>query len=129
MTVIMQASSAAIAATLTALYAGAIDFEQAAYLVIGQNIGTTATALFAAIGASTAAKRTAMTHVMFNVATAILVTFGASLMFSLTKTVTTAINGSFDEHLVLRCSIRYLVWWVQLFSYRLFDHLRVLLRK
>lgn len=99
MTVIMQASSAAIAATLTALYAGAIDFEQAAYLVIGQNIGTTATALFAAVGASTAAKRTAMTHVMFNVVTAILVTLGASLMLSLTKTVTTAINGSFDATL------------------------------
>lgn len=99
MTVIMQASSAAIAATLTALYAGAIDFEQAAYLVIGQNIGTTATALFAAIGASTAAKRTALTHVMFNVTTAILVTLFATLMFSFTKTVTTTINGRFDETL------------------------------
>lgn len=99
MTVIMQASSAAIAATLTALYAGAIDFEQAAYLVIGQNIGTTATALFAAIGASTAAKRTAMTHVLFNVATAIIVTIGATLMFALTKNVTTLMNGSFDETL------------------------------
>lgn len=99
MTVIMQASSAAIAATLTALYAGAIDFEQAAYLVIGQNIGTTATALFAAIGASTAAKRTAVTHVMFNVVTAILVTFGARFMFALTEFVTKSINGSFDETL------------------------------
>ncbi|GLC89779.1 Na/Pi cotransporter family protein [Lysinibacillus piscis] len=99
MTVIMQASSAAIAATLTALYAGAIDFEQAVYLVIGQNIGTTATALFAAIGASTAAKRTAMTHVLFNVATAIIVTLGAAWMLSLTKLVTTIINGSFDETL------------------------------
>ena len=69
MTVIMQASSASMAATLTALFAGAIDFEQAVYLVIGQNIGTTATALVVAIGASVAAKRTAMTHVLFNVIT------------------------------------------------------------
>ncbi|MET4561418.1 phosphate:Na+ symporter [Lysinibacillus parviboronicapiens] len=99
MTVIMQASSAAIAATLTALYAGAIDFEQAAYLVIGQNIGTTATALFATIGASTAAKRTAMTHVLFNVATAIIVTFGATFMFKLTEYVTTTIHDGFDETL------------------------------
>jgi len=99
MTVIMQASSAAIAATLTALYAGAIDFEQAAYLVIGQNIGTTATALFAAIGASTAAKRTAATHVLFNVVTAIIVTLGATFIFTFAEFITKSINGSFDETL------------------------------
>src|SRR5690606_11214957 len=37
MTIIMQASSASMAATLAALFSGAIDYEQAAYLVIGQN--------------------------------------------------------------------------------------------
>lgn len=97
MTVIMQASSASMAATLTALFAGAIDFEQAVYLVIGQNIGTTATALVVAIGASVAAKRTAMTHVLFNVITAVIVTLAAPLLISLTKIITTALSGSFDE--------------------------------
>ena len=72
MTVLMQSSSAAIAATLTALDAGAIDVAQAAALVIGQAVGTTATAAMAAIGASLAAKRTAAAHVLFNVLTAIL---------------------------------------------------------
>ncbi|MFU8804554.1 MAG: Na/Pi cotransporter family protein [Bradymonadaceae bacterium] len=72
MTVLMQSSSAAIAATLTALHAGAIDLPQAAALVIGQAVGTTITAAMAAIGASLAAKRTAAAHIAFNVITAIL---------------------------------------------------------
>lgn len=69
MTVVMQSSSAAVATTLTALHAGTIGLEQAAALVIGQNVGTTVTAALAAIGASTAAKRTALAHTLFNFAT------------------------------------------------------------
>ncbi len=72
MTVLMQSSSAAIAATLTALFAGAIDMPQAATLVIGQSVGTTATAALAAIGSTTAARRTAAAHIIFNVITAVL---------------------------------------------------------
>lgn len=101
MTVIMQASSAAMAATLTALYAGAIDFNQAAYLVIGQNIGTTATALFAAIGASVSAKRTAMTHFLFNAITAVIVTIGFSYFIQLTKWITEMVAGQFDQTLAI----------------------------
>lgn len=101
MTVIMQASSAAMAATLTALFAGAIDFEQAAYLVIGQNIGTTATALFASIGASIAAKRTAMTHFLFNVITAIFVTIFFKYFLQFSVWFTTLIVDGVDQPLAL----------------------------
>ncbi|MEQ9617203.1 MAG: Na/Pi symporter, partial [Phycisphaerales bacterium] len=66
MTVVMQSSSAAVAATLIAVDSGAIGFEQAAALVVGQNIGTTVTAAIASIGASTPAKRTALAHIAFN---------------------------------------------------------------
>src|SRR5690606_2724677 len=59
LTVVMQSSSAAIATTLTALAAGAINFEQASSLVIGAAIGTTVTGALAAIGAGVPAKRTA----------------------------------------------------------------------
>lgn len=72
MTVIMQSSSAAVATTLTALHTGSINFEQAAALVIGAAIGTTVTGALAAIGANTATKRTALAHVLFNVATGII---------------------------------------------------------
>lgn len=66
MTVVMQSSSAAVATTLTALHAGTIGFEQAALLVVGQNMGTAVTAALASIGAAVAAKRTALAHVLFN---------------------------------------------------------------
>jgi len=72
MTIIMQSSSAAVATTLTALHTGAVNFEQAASLVIGAAIGTTVTGALAAIGGSVPAKRTALAHVLFNLATGLI---------------------------------------------------------
>lgn len=69
MTVVMQSSSAAVATTLTALHASAINFDQAALLVIGAAIGTTVTGALAAIGGSVPAKKTALAHILFNTAT------------------------------------------------------------
>lgn len=73
MTVIMQSSSAAVATTITVLAVGTLSLDQAIALVIGQNIGTTATAMLAAIGASVSAKRTAIAHTMFNLSTGVVV--------------------------------------------------------
>src|SRR5690606_2024381 len=52
LTMLTQSSSAAIAITLTATAGGAVPLELAAATVIGTNIGTTSTALFAAFGAT-----------------------------------------------------------------------------
>jgi len=68
-TVIAQSSSAGVAATLTALNAGVVDFPQAAALVIGMDVGTTVTALVATAGASVNARRTGLSHVIYNVMT------------------------------------------------------------
>ncbi len=72
MTVVMQSSSAAVATTLTALHTNSVSFEQAATLVIGAAIGTTVTGGLAAIGANVSAKRTALAHVTFNLATGLV---------------------------------------------------------
>lgn len=72
LTLIMQSSSATVATAMTALNADAITFEQATLLVVGAAIGTTSTAIFVAIGASTAAKRTALAHVLFNLFSGLL---------------------------------------------------------
>lgn len=96
MTVIMQSSSASVATTLTFLHVGAITFDQGVFLVIGHHIGTTVTALIAAVGASISAKRTALTHVLFNIGTAIVITVFAPLIISLTVLISTFINGTFD---------------------------------
>lgn len=69
MTVVMQSSSAAVATTLAALDKNVVTLDQAAALVIGQNVGTTVKAGIASIGASVPAKRTAMAHFLFNAVT------------------------------------------------------------
>lgn len=68
-TIITQSSSAGVATTLSALYAGAINFAQAAALVIGMDVGTTVTAVIATFGGSADARRTGVSHVLYNVIT------------------------------------------------------------
>jgi len=67
LTTLMQSSSATIAVVITAAAGGFIPLPAAAIMVIGADIGTTSTALFAVIGSTANAKRTATVHVLFNV--------------------------------------------------------------
>lgn len=65
-TVLVQSSSATIG-ILQELYGqGAIGLDAALPVLFGDNIGTTITAVLAAIGASVAARRAALSHVIFN---------------------------------------------------------------
>ena len=72
LTLLMQSSSVALAIVLTLAEAGAIPLPAAAAAVIGANVGTTVTALLAAIGATPNAKRAAAAHVLFNVLTGVV---------------------------------------------------------
>jgi len=67
LTLLMQSSSAALAITLTAAAQGIVALDAAAAIVVGANIGTTSTAVFATLSATAAARRTAAAHVIFNV--------------------------------------------------------------
>ena len=75
MTIILQSSSAAITTTLAALASQMIQLEQALFLIIGQNIGTVATAILASLSTTANAKRTALSHLLFNVIAAIFAFF------------------------------------------------------
>lgn len=68
-TLVTQSSSAGVATALAALGAGAINFPQAAALVIGMDVGTTFTAALATVGGGTMAKRTGYAHVIYNILT------------------------------------------------------------
>jgi phosphate:Na+ symporter len=70
-TLVTQSSAAGVAATLAAIHAGALTFPQAAAVVIGFDLGTTASAVIAALRGSLAARRTGCAHVIFNVFTAV----------------------------------------------------------
>ncbi|MEM9351868.1 MAG: Na/Pi cotransporter family protein [Planctomycetota bacterium] len=66
LTTLVQSSSATLGITISLAFQGVISFESAAALVLGENIGTTLTALLASLGATTNARRAAYFHVMFN---------------------------------------------------------------
>ncbi|MBU1020758.1 MAG: Na/Pi cotransporter family protein [Firmicutes bacterium] len=66
-TAIIQSSSATIGILQELYTTGAIPLIGAIAIVFGDNIGTTVTAIFASLGGSVAAKRTAAAHVLFNV--------------------------------------------------------------
>jgi phosphate:Na+ symporter len=67
LTMIVQSSSAMLGITMGLASTGMINFQTAAALVLGENIGTTITAWLAALGANTNAKRAAYAHICFNV--------------------------------------------------------------
>jgi phosphate:Na+ symporter len=70
--VVIQSSSAGVAMALVLLQAGSISFAQAAAVVIGMDIGTTATGVIAAMGGSSAMRRTAAAHVACNLVTGLI---------------------------------------------------------
>lgn len=86
-TMLTQSSSAAIAITITAAAAQVIGLYAAAAMIIGANVGTTSTAVFAAIGATANAKRVATAQVLFNIGTAAVALVLLPIMFYLISTL------------------------------------------
>jgi phosphate:Na+ symporter len=66
-TVIVQSSSSAITLTMALCASGVIPFDVAAAMVLGENIGTTATAEISALVGNVFAKRSARIHTLFNI--------------------------------------------------------------
>jgi len=66
-TVLLQSSSATIAVVQVMAFNGLISFPAAIPIILGDNIGTTITAQLAAVGTTLPARRTAMSHTLFNV--------------------------------------------------------------
>lgn len=65
--VIVQSSSTAITLTMALCASGVIPLNVAAAMILGENIGTTATAELAALVANVHAKRSARVHALFNI--------------------------------------------------------------
>ena len=66
-TCIVQSSAAVMAITILLCSTGVRPIYLGIALVMGENIGTTATANLAALGANTQARRAALAHLLFNV--------------------------------------------------------------
>ena len=77
LTILVQSSSATIGLTIALANSGLISVWTAIPIVLGDNIGTTITAMLAAINANRTARQTAMAHSMFNIlgASVLIITF------------------------------------------------------
>ncbi|MFC1767086.1 Na/Pi cotransporter family protein [Candidatus Margulisiibacteriota bacterium] len=75
-TLVVQSSSATVGITMALAGAGLIDFYGAFPIILGDNIGTTITAVIASIGTNLSARRVAIAHTIIKV-------IGASYMMAL----------------------------------------------
>jgi phosphate:Na+ symporter len=67
LTAIIQSSSASVGILQSLAGAGLVSFSCALPIILGQNIGTCATALLSSVGTSKNARRTALVHLYFNI--------------------------------------------------------------
>nr|EEK69154.1 Na/Pi-cotransporter II-related protein [Bacillus wiedmannii] len=91
-TLIVQSSSATIGILQELFGQGAIDLQASLPVLFGDNIGTTITAVLAAIGTSIAARRAALVHVIFNIVGTIIFTILLVPFTSLIQYFQTSLN-------------------------------------
>lgn len=72
MTFITQSSTSAIVITLSALATGIFSLENAIALVIGENFGTTSSAIMASLGTTPSAKRLSAAHIIYNLCSTLI---------------------------------------------------------
>lgn len=72
LTAALQSSSASMAVVLSVLFGGLLEFQDAAAMVVGTNLGTTVTALIGTVGGSVVKRRLGAGHVLFNVTSAVI---------------------------------------------------------
>ena len=98
LTFIVQSSSATLGITIGLAQIGVIQFETAAALVLGENIGTTITAWLASFGSNANAKRAAYFHVVFNLLGVLWITAAFPICVMLVRRF---VVGDFDADMSL----------------------------
>ena len=103
LTMAMQSSSASMAITLMLFDMNIPGFglAQAAALAMGQNIGTTITALLASFAGNTLAKRAALAHTLFNVFGVIIILCIFPLSIRATELLDKVIFGDSSNNMYL----------------------------
>lgn len=91
-TVLLQSSSASLTLVLAAVAGGGTPIIAGAALVIGANIGTTITAILAAMGATSNARRLAAAHVVFNLLTTMVALLALGPLLWLLQQLTQALT-------------------------------------
>ncbi len=101
LTMIVQSSSATLGITIGLAEAGMIPFPTAAALVLGENVGTTITALLASLNTTRNARRAALSHTIFNLLGSIWITalFPVYILFIYRIMGTDAVTGVGEDQM------------------------------
>lgn len=75
LTAAMQASAALTAIVISLASSGLISLQMAMCIILGTNVGTCFTAILSSMGTNVNAKRTAVVHLLFNVAACVIFIF------------------------------------------------------
>jgi len=86
-TVIIQSSSATVAIIVTLAGSGLIPLESGIAIMLGAEVGTCADTLIATIGRGSAALRTGVFHLLFNIASALLGIIFASQLAQIARAI------------------------------------------
>ncbi len=93
LTAVIQSSSASVGILQALSSTGAITFGAAIPIIMGQNIGTTVTAMLSSLGANKNAKRTAFVHLYFNL-------IGTAVLLALFYGLNAVIDFAFTENTI-----------------------------
>ncbi|MCR4632472.1 MAG: Na/Pi cotransporter family protein [Treponema sp.] len=106
-TALLHSSSAFSAIVITMAYNGLVNWEMAAAMTLGSNIGSTIDAVLAAMGTNADARRSAVIHVLFNV----LGTFVALCFFHpFLDLVMLVTPGGHNSNIAIRISMLHTVF-------------------
>ncbi|MBP3742982.1 MAG: Na/Pi cotransporter family protein [Treponema sp.] len=106
-TALLHSSSAFSAIVITMAYNGLVNWELAAAMTLGSNIGSTIDAVLAAMGTNADARRSALIHVLFNV----LGTFVALCFFHpFLDLVMLVTPGGHNSNIAIRISMLHTVF-------------------
>ncbi len=89
LTALIQSSSASMTIYLSSLSAGLISLEQAAFLVIGSDLGTTVTGILGTLKGNSIRKKVGWAQFIFNLVNGIIALFFASLLLKLVSLIIT----------------------------------------
>ena len=106
-TALLHSSSAFSAIVITMAYNGLVNWELAAAMTLGSNIGSTIDAVLASMGTSADARRSALIHVMFNVFGTILAMIFFEPFLRLVILVT---PGGTNSNIAIRISMLHTVF-------------------
>ncbi len=99
-TAVIQSSAASVGILIALAVNGLVTWDSAVYIIMGQNIGTCATALLSSIGASRNAKGAAYIHLMFNVIGSIIFSIVAYIFFMFNTDLGSSIITPYEISLV-----------------------------